>query len=328
MKKLPKKTKWWLYANIIVAGLLIVSIILENIGFKGFLTDQVFRLINSVLAVTFIGFLFVLAILLKENIVKFCRNIITSITKSNASKSLMAAVIIIFAIITVFGTFIILGDIKCPACNVYKAIGFIIMMLWSCIFLCYFIWAVYFYNLNLGKTNEEWTKIKEAKQNRSKGLPYNQKDIDEEPTYNPYKEETFGLPGGTVRGMIAFTLLFGAIAMLIVSFGMDNEVTPGSFFWDQFDFYKKAFLMMIAFYFGTRSLQYLTNKTGPTKVGGDGANQQNELKTGADESLKSDILQTPPKKGIVVINQEAGDEPRDKDNIPPIVATDPMAPKK
>ncbi len=126
-----------------------------------------------------------------------------------------------------------------------------------CIFICYFIWAVYFYNLNYGFSQKVWNKIEEAKENRAKGLMYNQADIDQEPKINPYKNETFGLPAGTVRGMIAFTLLFGSIAMLIVSFGMKNEIQPNGFFIDQFDFFKTAFLMMIAFYFGNHSLKYL-----------------------------------------------------------------------
>ena len=67
--------------------------------------------------------------------------------------------------------------------------------------------------------------------------------------------------------MIAFTLLFGALAMLVASIGMKNELDPASMFWDQYEFFKTAFLMMIAFYFGSRSLQYL-NQNKPLKNGG------------------------------------------------------------
>lgn len=149
---------------------------------------------------------------------------------------------------------------------VFKAIGLGIITLWACIFLSYFIWAVYYYNINLGMTDEEWNKIYQAKEDKSNGNFYSQEDIDAEPEYNPYKDETFGMPNGTVRGMIAFSLLFGAIAMLVVSFGMSNEIDPNSFFWDQYEFFKTAFLMMIAFYFGSRSLQYLRPSGAPAPI--------------------------------------------------------------
>ena len=42
---------------------------------------------------------------------------------------------------------------------VFKALGLGIVTLWACIFLAYFIWAIYYYNINLGLTDEEWNKI-------------------------------------------------------------------------------------------------------------------------------------------------------------------------
>ena len=102
---------------------------------------------------------------------------------------------------------------------------------------------------------------------KRQGNFYNQDDINAEPEYNPYKDETFGMPNGTVRGMIAFSLLFGAISLLVVSFGMTNEIDPNSLFWDQYEFFKTAFLMMIAFYFGSRSLQYFRGNGAPKPVG-------------------------------------------------------------
>ncbi|MEQ9403985.1 MAG: hypothetical protein RIM99_10385 [Cyclobacteriaceae bacterium] len=166
-------------------------------------------------------------------------------------------IILILLFLGTLGVLMIFETSDCQECAVYKAVGLGIVTIWACIFLGYFIWAVYYYNINLGLTDEEWQKIAAAKEDKRQGNFYNQADIDEEPEYNPYNDQTFGLPAGTVRGMIAFTLLFGAIAMLVVSFGMTNEIDPNSFFWDQYDFYKTAFLMMIAFYFGSRSLEYL-----------------------------------------------------------------------
>ncbi len=174
-------------------------------------------------------------------------------------------IILILLVLGAMGVYLVL-DSETGSSAIFKSIGLGIVTVWSCVFLAYFIWAIYYYNINMGLTDEEWKKIDEAKEDKRLGNFYNQDDIDEEPKYNPYADQTFGLPSGTVRGMIAFTLLFGAIAMLVVSFGMTNEIDPNSFFWDQYDFYKDAFLMMIAFYFGSRSLQYLKEGNTPVKL--------------------------------------------------------------
>ena len=248
-------------------------------------------------------------------------NFLSKLKKQNASKWLMVLIIFVFLWLIIFGTANILSNNNYEAGNIYKAIGFIIIMLWTCVFVCYFVWAIYFYNLNLGITNSDWRKIYAAKENRTNGQPFNQQDIDEEPKYNPYKDETFGLPGGTVRGMIAFTLLFGAIAMLLASFGMSNEFKNGSFFYDQIEFFKTAFLMMIAFYFGSRTLQYLkSNPTVPVQLGSSGKTSIGSVET------KSRTQNEPLKPEIVVIGEEKPSVPNGE--IPPIVAIDPMNPKK
>jgi hypothetical protein len=178
---------------------------------------------------------------------------------------------------------------------VFKAIGLGIVTLWACIFLSYFIWAIYYYNVNLGLTDEEWNKIYAAKEDKRMGNFYNEDDIEAEPEYNPYKDETFGMPNGTVRGMIAFSLLFGAIALLVVSFGMTNEIDPNSLFWDQYEFFKTAFLMMIAFYFGSRSLQYLRPNGAPVPVGKDNPSPASgSVPPSMEEQVKKEIKEPSP----------------------------------
>jgi uncharacterized membrane protein YgcG len=186
-------------------------------------------------------------------------------------------VIFILLLIGVIGSIAIYVSSECGSCAVYKAVGLNVIILWACVFLGYFIWAVYFYNINLGLSEEEWDKIRSEKIKKSTGQLYEQAILDEEPKYNPYQDETFGLPSGTVRGMIAFTLLFGAISVLIVSFGMKNEIQQNTLFHDQYEFFKTAFLMMIAFYFGSRSLEILSKEKttqpaddGSTKPAGSG----------------------------------------------------------
>ncbi len=135
--------------------------------------------------------------------------------------------------------------------GMYNAMALLLIVIWIYVFLRYFVWALYFYNVNYGIEDKVWDDIKNP-----------EKPSVNAPKHNPYRDHTFGLPPGTVRGMIAFTLLFGALAMLIYAMGKDFIIPADSYFWDQLEFYKTAFLMMIAFYFGSRSLQYLQNRWG------------------------------------------------------------------
>ncbi|MFA6401115.1 MAG: hypothetical protein WCX31_05745 [Salinivirgaceae bacterium] len=174
---------------------------------------------------------------------------------------LLILIALVFLVITIIGS-VLLYDAKIPG-SVYNLIAFIIITLWMCIFTVYFVWALHFYNINFGLTQGEWEQIEQSKQQRRDGQTFNDNDLAGEPLENPYKTETFGLPNGTVRGMIAFTLLFGAIALLIASFSPQNQLNPNTLLVDQFDFFKTAFLMMIAFYFGSRSLEFLKGKPAP-----------------------------------------------------------------
>ncbi len=156
--------------------------------------------------------------------------------------------------------------------HAYEAMGLVVIVIWSVIFLRYFLWAVYHFNINFGLTDKDWDNILDAREEYDRGAIVDKERL-KAPKHNPYRSQTFGLPPGTVRGMIAFTLLFGAIAMLIVSMGMSGSIEQDSFYWDHFEFYKTAFLMMIAFYFGDRSLKYL-QKRWPGAQQGDRLRQQ------------------------------------------------------
>ena len=237
----------------------------------------------------------------------------------NAFKWLIAFVIVLFMIMLFMGIENIVAEAPDSTGQVYKAIGFGMIMIWVCIFICYFIWAVFFYNVNKGFNREKRERIDQAKLNRAKGLPYRKEDI-EEAQDHPYKDETFGFPRGTVRGMIAFTLLYGALALLIVSFGVKNDTQSNIVFIDQLDFFKKAFLMMIAFYFGSHSLRYLYPDNSKSSTVENQMSQKDNSGRQEEEPQKPDIVVIPSKddvaKTITVDDKE----------IPPIQPIDPMQP--
>jgi uncharacterized membrane protein len=146
--------------------------------------------------------------------------------------------------------------------NIFQAMGLATSVIWISIFLIYFMWSVYHYNINYGITDEDWKKIANAKERYAEGELVDERDMNA-PIYNPYRSQTFGLPPGTVRGMIAFTLLLGGMSLLITSFGSNYSGAELALIRQQFEFFETAFLMMIAFYFGDRSLRYLRSR-GPS----------------------------------------------------------------
>lgn len=168
---------------------------------------------------------------------------------------------IVFAItlvlITIFYSILMYIEKK----NLFSIVGLLIIVIWIAVFMIYFVWSVYHYNINFGITDGEWQKIAEAKRDaREFGIDLPASGV-REPLYNPYRSQTFGLPPGTVRGMIAFTLLFGGISLLISSMGSDELSSDlVALRIQQFEFFETAFLMMIAFYFGDKSLKYFRER--------------------------------------------------------------------
>jgi hypothetical protein len=162
-------------------------------------------------------------------------------------------------------------------------IAFSIIIIWLMIFIPYLAWAVYFYNINLGKTNEEWEAIKRINSEREEGK-------EEIIPTNPYGGETFGLPKGTIRGSLAITLMVGALSLFVVAIGHPTVLAENQFFHENFEFFKTAFLMMIAFYFGSKGLEYLQSqqekKTKPNDADEDaGTSPPNPKPDGTDNTF-------------------------------------------
>src|SRR5690554_6553716 len=168
--------------------------------------------------------------------------------------------------------------------NLFQSVGLVISVIWIGAFLMYFMWAVYHYNINYGLTDLDWEKIFEARERYRQGFPVKQAELDA-PTSNPYRAQTFGLPPGTVRGMIAFTLLIGGMSLLIVSFGTEYTGPELALVRQQFEFFETAFLMMIAFYFGDKSLRYLGNRWSKTNRQDSLSEEEDDRTTNQDRPI-------------------------------------------
>ncbi|MGF1636973.1 MAG: N-acetylmuramidase domain-containing protein [Cyclobacteriaceae bacterium] len=168
---------------------------------------------------------------------------------------------IIFAVTLAILSFVYSFFIYVDGDDLFALIGLLLIVIWICVFMIYFVWAVYHYNINYGITDEEWETIFQSKNEaREFGIDAAASNI-EEPLHNPYRSQTFGLPPGTVRGMIALTLLIGGVSLLIASFGANSQSgSELALRAQQFEFFETAFLMMIAFYFGDRSLKYIRRR--------------------------------------------------------------------
>lgn len=77
--------------------------------------------------------------------------------------------------------------------NLFQAVGLATSVIWIALFLIYFMWSVYHYNINYGLTDQDWQRIYEAKDRHSQGLPVKASEIST-PDHNPYRSQTFGLP--------------------------------------------------------------------------------------------------------------------------------------
>lgn len=190
-----------------------------------------------------------------------------------------------------------------PGNEVYNLTAMALLLIWFGVLVAYYAWAIYFYNINLGLTNEDWAEIREKKAYMPEGTV-------KEPEENPNNGQTLGLPTGTVRGTVALTLLVGGMALTIVAVGMKKEFTENSFFIDHFDFFKTAFLMMIAFYFGNKSLEMIGYKSKPnTQINVNRNGEQNGQPSEEDQSAPQppatqvndikDLLKNPAQKEII-----------------------------
>ena len=202
---------------------------------------------------------------------------------------------------------IVVQFIKDPGDDLYNLTALGILLLWFGILVAYYAWAVYFYNINLGLTNEDWAEIREIREHTPEG-------VSDAPTENPNINETLGLPTGTVRGSLALTLMVSALAMTIAALGMPSEIKENSFIVDNFDFIKTAFLMMIAFYFGNKSLELINFKSKHVHRAGDNSSESRQtMMSPAPPPIPQDISEV--KKILQESDSEDSDDFDNPDSV-------------
>ena len=170
-----------------------------------------------------------------------------------------------------------------------------IIVAWLLILTVYYVWAIYFYNINRGWTDKDWDD-QENKVLATGSAP--------EPDENPNAAESLGLPPGTIRGTIALSIVVGGMAMMIASLAMPDRLLQNEFLIDHFEFVKTAFLMVIAFYFGSKSLEFLNRKQ---VVEGPKGNSQPSGSPSSTPSTTTTAQQSPlPANSVGDVAQSAG----------------------
>lgn len=257
-----------------VSRLLLSSVFVTGISFAIFsLINAMQLLINgefsylfaAIIAAASLGFIFLFGGLLikqfidakKEPLEAINHNdqIHRAVNNKKMLNRLFVGVLLFLEIIILLGIIMVIFSDEWD--NIYDIVSLALMLVWFGILTGYYAWAIYFYNINLGLTNHDWAEIRAKNQTVTEGTAH-------VPDSNPNADQTLGLPPGTVRGTVALTLLIGALAMAIAALGMKTELPENSFLIDHFDFFKTAFLMMIAFYFGNKSLEMIGYKNQKT----------------------------------------------------------------
>ena len=168
-----------------------------------------------------------------------------------------------------------------------------IIVSWIISLVVYYVWAIHFYNVNMGWTDSDWKKLEKKKREQPDA-------IDNEPVENPNASETLGLPPGTVRATLALTLLVSSLALMLASLEMPYKLEHNSFFIDNYEFMKTAFLMMVAFYFGNKSLEVLKNRN---PVYGPNTTQSNP------ENIQIETLDSPVRSNETILPEKSVKSP-------------------
>jgi N-acetylmuramidase len=218
------------------------------------------------------------------------------------------------------GFMVILGVLIYRVLNVPDSVGMrgitipeklalIVILAWMALLIAYYSWQIYFYNYNYGKSSEFWKKFIEKAEaaDKAEGEEYkSEAQLHEElgaPTRNPFYDQTFGLPPGTVRGTLALTVMVGGLCLLILAVG-GSDLFNKEAFQRQLNFFEQAFLMVIAFYFGTKGFEILQQEQTKRTLAG-AAGQPAAARQPAAAGAQEEEMEEPEVKTVAVATATA-----------------------
>ena len=123
----------------------------------------------------------------------------------------------------------------------------VVMCLWFFVMTILLFWGLNRFHFTAGLGKEKYAELV-AIIDHDEEIPIHERQ-DYYPK-NPYQNESFGLPKGTIRGFLTLTLLVMNCFVIYMSL----FAPPGRLYDDRIEYLTTAFLMMIAFYFGSRAV--------------------------------------------------------------------------
>ena len=130
-----------------------------------------------------------------------------------------------------------------------------VLVSWILTVIIFYIWAIYYFHIHLAVGEDELNHLDAQSQDLGKAVAFGNKLLK-----NPHLGETLGLPKGTIRGTMALSLLIAGLSLLIASLEMNQTFDANALFVDNYEFIKTAFLMVIAFYFGHKSIAAISGR--------------------------------------------------------------------
>jgi hypothetical protein len=225
------------------------------------------------------------------------------------------AIVVLFVVLT--GFMLILGLLIYRVLNVPDAadmggisipekLALIVILAWMALLIAYYSWQVYFYNYNYGKSSDFWKKF--IQKSRETGHKTEAQLYEElaAPNKNPFYDQTFGLPPGTVRGTLALTVMVGGLCLLILLIGGSDIFATNP---RELNFFEQAFLMVIAFYFGTKGFEIMQQEQ--TKrmkaVAGEPGAARPPAAAGGAEEMEEPVVKTVAVATVSATPPEAAD---------------------
>lgn len=159
-------------------------------------------------------------------------------------------------------------------------LAIILMVVWLSLVIWYLYWAINRYAQNYGLSDKEWKilnpeayakeeELDKYREIRIRIIERAKKEYEllypgkpfqgvipalVEPPKNPYAKDSFGLPPGTIRGILAITAMFAFVVIECA-----NLFSPANLERD-FSELLMVFQMVIAFYFGARAVEIFKKK--------------------------------------------------------------------
>ena len=124
------------------------------------------------------------------------------------------------------------------------------LLLWLVGSFALILFGLYYFNFTAGLGRKKYHELMRLI-DEDDTIPFDEK-ANRYPQ-NPHREETLGLPKGTVRGFLTITLLIANCLILYII----HYAPPSALYEGRLEYIKTAFLMMIAFYFGSKAVDAL-----------------------------------------------------------------------